>query len=162
MFSLYRVAVQVRGSLATLDVAGVSLPIALGLWLMMWPVLTKVKYELLGVLLKDVAVAKQFAMSFVLNWLIGPALMTALAWACLPDLPGFRNGVIMVGLARWVRQRLCKVLVTDLSGHLCVTSATGEGGAVMQVILWNQTVKETFQVMLHCKMRMHRKQLRQL
>jgi hypothetical protein len=70
--------------------------------------------------------------------------------------------VIMVGLARWVRQRLCKVLVTDLSGHLCVTSATGEGGAVMQVILWNQTVKETFQVMLHCKMRMHRKQLRQL
>jgi hypothetical protein len=42
--------------------------------------------------------------------------------------------VIMVGLARWVRQRLCKVLVTDLSGHLCVTSATGEGGAVMQVI----------------------------
>lgn len=73
---------------------------SLGLWLMMWPVLTKVQYELLGAFFTNRAVFKQFVMSFVLNWLIGPALMTGLAWACLPDLPGFRNGVIMVGLAR--------------------------------------------------------------
>jgi hypothetical protein len=59
-----------------------------------------VEYELLGVLLRRRAVAKQFAVSFLLNWVVGPALMTALAWACLPDLPGYRNGVIMVGLAR--------------------------------------------------------------
>lgn len=90
-----------RAGLSVLHIGGVSLPIALGLWLMMWPVLTKVQYELLGVFLRSSAVAKQFGVSFVLNWLLGPALMTGLAWACLPDLPGFRNGVIMVGLARW-------------------------------------------------------------
>lgn len=94
---------QVRSRLAVLHIGGVSLPIALGLWMMMWPVLTKVQYELLGIFLRSTAVAKQFAVSFLLNWLLGPALMTALAWACLPDLPGFRTGVIMVGLARCAR-----------------------------------------------------------
>lgn len=79
---------QVSAGLAVAHIGEVSLPIALGLWLMMWPVLTKVRYELLGVLLRDRAVAKQFTVSFVLNWLLGPALMTGLAWACLPDLPG--------------------------------------------------------------------------
>lgn len=94
---------QVRSSLSVLQVGDVSLPIALGLWLMMLPVLTKVQYEKLGAFVKDRAIAKQMGVSFVLNWVVGPALMTGLAWACLPDLPGFRNGVILVGLARWVR-----------------------------------------------------------
>jgi ACR3 family arsenite transporter len=93
---------QVRFGLSVLHIGGVSLPIALGLWLMLWPVLTKVEYGLLGVFLRRPAVAKQFGVSFVLNWLLGPALMTGLAWACLPDLPGYRGGVIMVGLARFV------------------------------------------------------------
>ncbi len=79
---------QVGAGLAVAHIGEVSLPIALGLWLMMWPVLTKVRYELLGVLLRDRAVVKQFSVSFALNWLLGPALMTGLAWACLPDLPG--------------------------------------------------------------------------
>lgn len=74
----------------------------MGLWLMMLPVLTKVQYEKLGAFVRDRTIIKQMGVSFVLNWLLGPALMTALAWACLPDLPGFRNGVIMVGLARYV------------------------------------------------------------
>jgi ACR3 family arsenite transporter len=69
---------------------------------MMLPVLTKVQYEKLGAFARDRAIAKQMGVSFVLNWVVGPALMTGLAWACLPDLAGFRNGVIMVGLARWV------------------------------------------------------------
>ncbi len=67
---------------------------------MMLPVLTKVQYEKLAGFLRDKATARQLGVSFVLNWLLGPALMTGLAWACLPDLPGFRNGVIMVGMAR--------------------------------------------------------------
>lgn len=96
---------QARSALSVLHVDGVSLPIALGLWMMMWPVLTKVQYELLPRLLNNRAAAKQFGVSFVLNWLLGPALMTGLAWMCLPDLPGFRNGVILVGLARCVRAR---------------------------------------------------------
>ena len=64
--------------------------------------LTKVRYELLHELLAHPQVLGHFAVSFVLNWLIGPALMTGLAWACLPDLPAFRSGVIMVGLARCI------------------------------------------------------------
>ena len=66
------------------------------------PVLTKVRYELLHELLLHRSALKHFAVSFLLNWLLGPALMTALAWACLPDLPAFRSGVIMVGLARCI------------------------------------------------------------
>lgn len=79
---------QVGPALSVAEIGGVSLPIALGLWIMMLPVLTKVQYGLLGVLLRDVKVAKQFGVSAALNWLLGPALMTGLAWACLPDLPG--------------------------------------------------------------------------
>ncbi|KIY91807.1 arsenite transporter, ACR3 family [Monoraphidium neglectum] len=89
-------------ALAVAHIAEVSLPIALGLWLMMWPVLTKVRYELLTQLLGRRSTLVNFAVSFALNWLLGPALMTGLAWAGLPDLPRFRNGVIMVGLARCI------------------------------------------------------------
>ncbi len=66
------------------------------------PVLTKVRYELLTQLLASRHVAVNFAISFALNWVVGPALMTGLAWGGLPDLPAFRNGVIMVGLARCI------------------------------------------------------------
>jgi hypothetical protein len=65
-------------------------------------VLTKVRYELLTQLLGRRSTLVNFAVSFALNWLLGPALMTGLAWAGLPDLPRFRNGVIMVGLARCI------------------------------------------------------------
>ena len=63
-----------------------------------------VRYELLGTILADRAVWEQLVVSLILNWLVGPLLMTGLAWATLPDLAGFRNGVIMVGLARCVRR----------------------------------------------------------
>lgn len=77
-----------------------SLPIAVGLWLMMWPVLCKVKYEVLGELLRDRVLWYNMMLSLFLNWVVGPALMTGLAWALLPDLPGYRNGIIIVGIAR--------------------------------------------------------------
>jgi ACR3 family arsenite transporter len=80
----------------------VSLPIAIGLWLMMWPVLCKVRYELLGEILKERKMWNQISISFGLNWIIGPLLMTGLAWATLPDLPGYRNGLILVGIARCI------------------------------------------------------------
>ncbi|MCD4533713.1 ACR3 family arsenite efflux transporter [Nocardioides sp. cx-169] len=87
------------GALAAVEVGGVSLPIALGLLVMMYPVLAKVRYGELGQVTAD---RQLLLTSIVLNWLLGPALMFALAWLLLPDLPEYRTGLVIVGLARCI------------------------------------------------------------
>jgi ACR3 family arsenite transporter len=86
-------------ALSSVQISGTSLPIAIGLLLMMYPVLARVRYEELGRLRAERAL---FASSLVLNWLIGPAVMFALAWLLLPDQPAYRTGLIIVGLARCI------------------------------------------------------------
>ena len=86
-------------ALAAVEVSGVSLPIALGLLVMMYPVLAKVRYDKLDAVTGD---RRLLIPSLILNWLIGPAVMFALAWIFLPGLPAYRTGLIIVGLARCI------------------------------------------------------------
>ncbi|MGC5582868.1 ACR3 family arsenite efflux transporter [Ornithinimicrobium sp. W1665] len=85
--------------LGAVEIDGISLPIALGLLVMMYPVLAKVRYDRLDTVVAD---RRMLLSSLALNWLVGPALMFALAWLFLPDLPEFRTGLIIVGLARCI------------------------------------------------------------
>ena len=85
--------------LEKVQVDGISLPIALGLLIMMYPVLAKVRYDRLETVTSD---RKLLLSSLMLNWVLGPALMFALAWLFLADLPEYRTGLIVVGLARCI------------------------------------------------------------
>jgi len=85
--------------LDAVKLGSVSLPIAAGLLAMMYPVLAKVRYRQLDQVTRD---RRLLLTSVVLNWVVGPALMVALAWALLPDLPTYRTGLIIVGLARCI------------------------------------------------------------
>ena len=96
---LGRVVPGLNTALDAVKVDQTSLPIAIGLFAMMYPVLARVKYEDIGHLTGD---RRMLWLSLILNWLIGPALMFALAWIFLPDEPAFRTGLIVIGLARCI------------------------------------------------------------
>jgi ACR3 family arsenite transporter len=93
---LGRLVPALDDALAQVEVASVSLPIAIGLLVMMYPVLAKVRYDELGQVTADM---RLLTASILLNWILGPALMFALAWLMLPDLAEYRTGLIIVGLA---------------------------------------------------------------
>ena len=86
-------------ALDSLRIGTVSLPITIGLLLMMYPVLAKVRYEEMG---KVTGERSLMVSSLLLNWVVGPLLMFALAWIFLAAQPEYRTGLIIVGLARCI------------------------------------------------------------
>jgi arsenate reductase (thioredoxin) len=96
---LGRIVPGLGSALSGVAIQGISLPIAVGLLVMMYPVLAKVRYDRLDEVAAD---RKLMASSLLLNWVIGPAVMFTLAWLLLPDLPEYRTGLIIVGLARCI------------------------------------------------------------
>ncbi|KAH0612996.1 uncharacterized protein H6S33_009376 [Morchella sextelata] len=84
------------------EFAEVSIPIAIGLLVMMYPILCKVRYETLHQLLRLRALWIQVVFSIFVNWVVAPLLMVGLSWAFLPDRSELREGLIIVGVARCI------------------------------------------------------------
>lgn len=106
--------------LDSIKVFDVSLPIAVGLLVMMYPPLAKVHYDELGKLKKA---KRMLSMSLVLNWAIGPILMFSLAWIAFPGTDevssSFRNGLILIGLARCIAMVLVWNMLAEGDCEYC-------------------------------------------
>ncbi|OJI90231.1 arsenicals resistance [Aspergillus tubingensis] len=98
---------------------GVSVPIAIGLLVMMYPILCKVRFETLHRSFREKGLWVQVGFSIVVNWIIAPLFMLGLAWAFLPDERGLREGLILVGIARCIAMVLVWTGLAGGDGEYC-------------------------------------------
>ncbi|KAJ7028014.1 sodium bile acid symporter family-domain-containing protein [Mycena alexandri] len=126
---------SVQDAFNTARFDGVSIPIVIGLIVMMWPVLTKVQYETLPQIFRSSRLWTHIAISLLFNWIIGPLVMVGLAWATLPDLPTYRTGVIMVGMARCIAMVLIWCDLAKGDGNYCAILVVVN--SVLQIVLYS-------------------------
>ncbi|KAK7688387.1 hypothetical protein QCA50_008760 [Cerrena zonata] len=126
---------NVQAAFDTVQLRSVSVPIAIGLLVMMWPILTKVEYEALPKLFRTRQLYIHILFSLFLNWIVGPLIMLGLAWATLPDLPTYRTGVIMVGLARCIAMVMIWNQLAGGDGNYCAILVVIN--SVLQIALYS-------------------------
>jgi ACR3 family arsenite transporter len=123
---------DIQDTFDSLRIDTVSFPIAVGLLWMMYPVLAKVKYEELGKLRGQ---GRLFGVSILQNWIIGPALMFALAWLFLSEYPEYRTGLIIVGLARCIAMVLIWNMLAGGNNEDCAVLVALN--SVFQIIMYS-------------------------
>lgn len=116
------------------EVVGVLVPLAVGLIVMMVPPLCKVQWELFLTFFRAKTYLKPILVSVVLNWIVCPVLMFALSWATLFDHSEYRNGIIMIGLARCIAMVLVWNDIADGDPDLCAVIVIVN--SVLQMVLY--------------------------
>ncbi|TKA51636.1 hypothetical protein B0A53_05513 [Rhodotorula sp. CCFEE 5036] len=113
----------------------VSLPLAIALIVMMWPILCRVSPTALVPLLRKRQLWQHLAFSVVINWILSPLLMLGLAWAFLPDRPELREGLVVVGVARCIAMVLVWTDIADGDVDYCAVLVAVN--SILQMVLFS-------------------------